>query len=56
MEFSKEIGESLTLKFSELARKYKDEGKEIISMAVGEPNFHTPDYIKKQPLMQLIIT
>ncbi|NLI94643.1 MAG: aminotransferase class I/II-fold pyridoxal phosphate-dependent enzyme, partial [Erysipelotrichaceae bacterium] len=47
MEFSKEIGESLTLKFSELARKYKDEGKEIISMAVGEPNFHTPDYIKK---------
>ena len=47
MEFSKEMGESLTLKFSELARKYKDEGKETISMAVGEPNFHTPDYIKK---------
>ena len=47
MKFSKEIGESLTLKFGQLARDLAAEGKEIISMAVGEPNFKTPSYIEE---------
>ena len=47
MKFSKEVGDSITLKFGQLARDLAAEGKEIISMAVGEPNFMTPKYIEE---------
>jgi aspartate aminotransferase len=42
MEFRNEIGESLTLKFAEAAKKRKLEGKDIISLGLGEPDFEIP--------------
>lgn len=45
MIISKEINESLTLKFSELARKMNEKGSEIISLGLGEPHFETPKSI-----------
>ena len=45
MYFSKEIGESLTFKFSQAAKEMKSQGKEIISLGLGEPDFKTPQYI-----------
>ncbi|MDO4594319.1 MAG: pyridoxal phosphate-dependent aminotransferase [Tissierellia bacterium] len=41
------ISESQTLKISSKAKKLKNEGKDIIDLSVGEPDFNTPDYIKK---------
>ncbi len=38
--------ESATLKMANLAWKLKDEGKDIISLSLGEPDFDTPDFIK----------
>lgn len=43
MKFREEIAESLTLKFAESARKRKSEGKEIISLGLGEPDFPVPE-------------
>lgn len=43
MKFREEIAESLTLKFAESARKRKAEGKEIISLGLGEPDFPVPE-------------
>src|SRR5690625_5232072 len=45
MRFSKEVKESPTLKLGELARKKQKEGEKIISLALGEPDFKTPQYI-----------
>lgn len=45
MHFEKEVGESLTYKFAQVARNMKAEGKEIISLGLGEPDFPTPDYV-----------
>jgi aspartate aminotransferase len=30
-----------------LARELKAQGKDIISLSLGEPDFNTPDFIKK---------
>lgn len=40
------IKPSPTLALSARAKELKAKGKEIISLAVGEPDFDTPDYIK----------
>lgn len=45
MLFSKEVGESLTYKFAQAAIDMKKQGKEIISLGLGEPDFKTPEYI-----------
>ncbi|HKL95404.1 MAG TPA: aminotransferase class I/II-fold pyridoxal phosphate-dependent enzyme [Haploplasma sp.] len=45
MRFSKEIQDSPTLKLGEVARKRQQEGKPVISLALGEPDFKTPKYI-----------
>ena len=45
MIFSKEIGESLTYKFSQKAGEMKRQGKKIISLGLGEPDFTTPQYV-----------
>jgi len=45
MHFSKEIGESLTYKFAQAANEMKAQGREIISLGLGEPDFTTPDYV-----------
>lgn len=42
MYFREEIGESLTLKFAESARKRKSRGLPIVSLGLGEPDFDTP--------------
>ena len=38
--------ESATLKMANLAWQLKEEGKDIISLSLGEPDFDTPDFIK----------
>ncbi|MEF8832429.1 MAG: pyridoxal phosphate-dependent aminotransferase [Candidatus Thermoplasmatota archaeon] len=40
-----DVSFSETMKISKLASDMKDEGKDIISLAVGEPDFDTPDFI-----------
>lgn len=45
-----EVKPSITLELSAKAKKLKSEGKEIINLTVGEPNFNTPDYIVKGAL------
>ena len=39
---------SLTVKISQKARELQNKGKEIISLSSGEPDFDTPDHIKKE--------
>lgn len=41
------INPSLTLAITSKVRKLKAEGKEIINLAAGEPDFDTPDFIKE---------
>ena len=38
---------SLTLEVTSLARQMREQGKGIINFAAGEPDFDTPQYIKK---------
>lgn len=45
MHFEKEVGESLTYKFAQAAVEMRAQGKEIISLGLGEPDFKTPDYV-----------
>lgn len=39
--------ESATLKMANLAWELKDQGKEVISLSLGEPDFDTPDFVKE---------
>lgn len=45
MKNTRNLTESLTLKFSESAGKLRREGKDLISLGLGEPNFPTPQPI-----------
>lgn len=38
--------ESATLAMSRKSRELRAQGKDIISLSLGEPDFHTPDFIK----------
>jgi aspartate aminotransferase len=38
---------SQTLAMAALARELKAQGKDIISLSLGEPDFNTPDFIKE---------
>ena len=38
---------SLTLKAGQLAAKLRDEGHDVIDLTVGEPDFDTPEFIKR---------
>lgn len=38
--------ESATIKMAQLARDLKGQGKDIISLSLGEPDFDTPEHIK----------
>jgi aspartate aminotransferase len=38
--------ESATIKMAQLARDLKNQGKDIISLSLGEPDFDTPEHIK----------
>lgn len=49
LEFSDRLNnmeESATLAMSRLSRELKSQGKDIISLSLGEPDFHTPQFIK----------
>lgn len=39
--------ESATLKMAQLAREYRGQGIDVISLSLGEPDFDTPDHIKE---------
>lgn len=41
-----ELEESATIKMSQLARELTSQGKDIISLSLGEPDFDTPQFIK----------
>ncbi len=41
------MSESATLAMARLSRELKEEGKDIITLSLGEPDFDTPDFIKK---------
>lgn len=45
MKLSNEINESLTLKFAQTARQLREQGRKIISLGLGEPDFETPQHI-----------
>ena len=38
--------ESATITMSQKSRELKAEGKDVISLSLGEPDFNTPDFIK----------
>lgn len=42
-----EMQESATLKMAKLARELKAQGKDVIDMSLGEPDFDTPVHIKE---------
>ncbi len=42
----KRLEESATIKMSRMARELKDEGHDVISLSLGEPDFDTPQHIK----------
>jgi aspartate aminotransferase len=42
-----EMEESATLAMSRKSRELRAQGKDIISLSLGEPDFHTPDFIKE---------
>jgi aspartate aminotransferase len=41
------LSESATLAMARMARELKEEGKDVISLSLGEPDFNTPDFIKE---------
>ena len=45
---------SQTLAMAALARELKEQGKDIISLSFGEPDFNTPISLKK-PLRKLLM-
>src|SRR5690606_34551984 len=42
-----EMEESATLEMSRKSRELRNKGQDIISLSLGEPDFHTPDFIKE---------
>ena len=41
------IAPSLTLKITAMSKEMKKQGLDVIGFGAGEPDFDTPDYIKK---------
>ncbi len=44
------LSASLTIAITFLAKKLKDEGKDVISFSAGEPDFDTPEVIKEEAI------
>lgn len=42
-----EMQESATLKMAKMARELRAQGKDVIDLSLGEPDFDTPDHIKE---------
>ncbi len=47
------MNESATIKMSQKARELKEQGHQVISLSLGEPDFDTPDYIKEAAIQAL---
>ena len=45
--------ESATLKMANLAWELKDQGKDVISLSLGEPDFNTPDFVKEAAIQAI---
>lgn len=43
----KNLAESATIAMAKRSRELKAEGKDIISLSLGEPDFNTPDFVKE---------
>lgn len=41
------LGESETLAMARLSRELKEQGYDVINLSLGEPDFDTPDFVKK---------
>ena len=41
------LSESATLAMARMSRELKDQGKDVISLSLGEPDFDTPDFVKE---------
>jgi aspartate aminotransferase len=41
------LSESATIKMAKLGRELAAKGVDVISLSFGEPDFHTPDYVKE---------
>ncbi len=41
------MAESATIKMAQMARQLKEEGHDVISLSLGEPDFDTPQHIKE---------
>jgi aspartate aminotransferase len=48
------VGQSKTLQFSLKAQELKKQGRDIISLGLGEPDFDTPDHIKQAAIAALM--
>ena len=40
------LAESATLAMARMSRELKAEGKDVIALSLGEPDFNTPEFIK----------
>ena len=49
----KNLSESATLAMSRLSRELKQQGKDVISLSLGEPDFNTPDFIKNSAVQAI---
>ena len=52
----KNLATSQTLAMAAKARELRSEGKDVIGLSLGEPDFNIPDFIKdaaKKPLMKI---
>ena len=47
------LSESATLAMSRLRRELKQQGKDVISLSLGEPDFNTPDFIKNSAVQAI---
>jgi aspartate aminotransferase len=47
------ISESETIAMAKLGRALKAEGKDVISLSFGEPDFYTPDHIKEAAIQAI---
>lgn len=48
-----QMAESKTIRMSQKSRELKDQGKDIINLSLGEPDFSTPDYIKEAAIQAI---
>ena len=48
-QFLNKLSESATLKMAQLSRELKAQGKDIISLSLGEPDFDTPERLTPEP-------